>query len=578
MSFLIPDAALMNNIAILGKTGSGKTTVIKDEIEHIVPPGARVCILDPIKSDYWGLTSSANGKRPGLPFQILGGSRGHVPLHPSSGAAVAEIVASGALPLSILDMSDFEGAGDHSRFFVDFAKTLFKKIRGVVHLVIDEAHIFAPKERTHGEESFSVFHAKRLATAGRTKGIRLIVATQRIQELHNAVLGSCETMVAMRFTFPADQKPVMNWLKDAIADKTKISEVEDSLSKLKKGEAWLCSGELELFERVQFPICKTFDNTKTPDGEEKNNAPKLAPVNVEKLRAILGNAVIEAEASDPKKLKEKLAAANAEIQKLQKAKPPAPPVASPAKIDDKALHAARQEGIAEGYRVGWSAADRDAWDRAVMAMAKVYQHAMKNIEIPFPEFVAMAPQRVPKAPSRDPIRDSVISADVIRATVIRPDVPFQNAGANIPKGEMAILILINDYAPVARDQLTILSGYTASSRDTYIQKLSAKGFIQISSIGISPTPEGIEALPSNYEPLPKGDALREMWMRKLPAGEQKTLAVICAAYPLAIDRERISAETGYTRSSCDTYLQKLKARRLWEKIGKDVRASEALFG
>jgi hypothetical protein len=69
--------------------------------------------------------------------------------------------------------------------------------RGVVYLVIEEAHELAPKERAgFGAENMAIHWAKKLATAGRSKGIRLIVATQRVQALHNAVLGSCETLIA----------------------------------------------------------------------------------------------------------------------------------------------------------------------------------------------------------------------------------------------------------------------------------------------------------------------------------------------------------------------------------------------
>jgi len=49
-----------------------------------------------------------------------------------------------------------------------------KRMRGVVYLVLEEAHEFAPKERTGiGAESMAIHYAKQLATAGRSKGIRI---------------------------------------------------------------------------------------------------------------------------------------------------------------------------------------------------------------------------------------------------------------------------------------------------------------------------------------------------------------------------------------------------------------------
>jgi hypothetical protein len=282
-------------------------------VEQVVAGEARVCVLDPIKSDWWGLTSSADGKRAGLPFQILGGPRGHVPLHSSSGKAIGEIVASGALPLSIIDMADFEPGGQ-AKFFVDFAPTLIRKMRGVVYLVIEEAHLFAPKERSGiGSENMSIHWAKTIATAGRSKGIRLILVTQRTQALHNALLGSCETMIAHRMSAPADQEPVVKWLK-ANTDKATTEKVASSLSSIPTGSGWLCSGEEKIFELVKFPRIHTYDNSATPTGDAAIGEVKTASVDPEKLRAIIGDAVKTAEANDPAALKKQIA----ELQRQNK--------------------------------------------------------------------------------------------------------------------------------------------------------------------------------------------------------------------------------------------------------------------
>jgi uncharacterized protein len=292
LTYPIPASALQQHIAILAKTGAGKTTTAKGVVEHVVSidPGARVCILDSIKSDWWGLISSADGKKPGLPFNILGGPHGHVPLNASAGKAIGELVGSGALPLSIVDMADFEPGGVQ-KFFADFAPALMKAMRGVLYLVLEEAHEFAPKERAgFGGENMSVHYAKKLATAGRSKGIRLIVVTHRVQSLHNAVLGSCDTLIAQRLTAPADQEPVIKWLK-ANASKDVVEKVAASLSSLPTGTGWIVSGEAQLFERAQFPMIATFDNSKTPTAD--SSAPKsiaTAKVDLDHLRKIVAEA------------------------------------------------------------------------------------------------------------------------------------------------------------------------------------------------------------------------------------------------------------------------------------------------
>lgn len=300
----IPEEVLRHHTAVVGKTGSGKTSTEKLIIEQVVAAGARVCVLDTAKSDWWGLTSSASGRSAGLPFQILGGPKGHVPLHSSAGKAIGQLVGSGKLPLSIVDMADFEPGGIQ-RFFVDFAQSLFKSVRGVVYLVIEEAHEIAPKERAgFGAENMAIHWAKKLATASRTKGIKLIVATQRVQALHNAVLGSCETLIVHRLTMDADQEPVLKWLKGA--SKEKASVVGESLASLPTGTGWLCSGEAQLFEKVAFPKFKTYDNTATPDHDTAEVDVKMATVDQVALRALIGEEVTKAEADDPKKLRERI--------------------------------------------------------------------------------------------------------------------------------------------------------------------------------------------------------------------------------------------------------------------------------
>lgn len=158
--------------------------------------------------------------------------------------------------------------------------------------------------------------------------------------------------------------------------------------------------------------------------------------------------------------------------------------------------------------------------------------------------------------------------------------------ASLRRGELAVLRVIRQTSevggqvPVGRSELTVLTGYKRSSRDTYLQKLSAGRLIENCGDGFLVTRRGCEVLDSlgDYTPLPKGDELRDYWLDRLPEGESTILAVVCGRHPLPCTRDEISAATSYRRSSRDTYLQRLASRRLVHISNAGVRASPLLFG
>jgi len=101
---------------------------------------------------------------------------------------------------------------------------------------------------------------------------------------------------------------------------------------------------------------------------------------------------------------------------------------------------------------------------------------------------------------------------------------------------------------------------------------------QAAGTQIQATAAGIVALGATFEPLPTGHALWEWWRARLPLGERRVLEVLVAAGGVAVEREAVSAETGYKRSSRDTYLQRLAARRLVVAARDGVAATGKLFG
>lgn len=583
MTYPIPDSVLVHHAAFLGKTRSGKTSSAKTAVERFAAAGERVCILDPIKSDWWGLTSSPDGRSPGLPFQILGGPHGHVPLHSTSGKVIGELVGSGALPLSIIDMALFEPGG-LQRFFCDFADTLMRKQRGVLHLVIEEAHEFAPKERTgFGSENMAIHFAKKLATAGGSKGIRLIVATQSVQQLHNRVLGSCETMVAHRLTAPADQKPVVDWLK-ANVQKGLAAEIAQSLASLPTGTAWVCSGEAQLFEKVAFPRIATFDNSATPMSDDEAAKVTTAPVDIERLRGLIGDAVAEVEANDPKRLKAEIARLTREL------------AANKGGGADEAelirIEGERDDLLGEVERLTierdkFKSASEEYWRRIKACGHALGYRSMDDLDDE--EWAASLKQIPAAAPAREtrpiaPGRDSAASGGARQA----PAAPVRRSPAapsdgEVPAGCAKPLAALAAVYPsgLTEPQWATAAGYKRSGGTwgTYKSRLRGADLIESREGRWFATEAGASAVGDVELPPPPGPDLVRWWAAKLP-GTSKMAEALIEAWPQTMSREGLADALGMAASggSFGTYLSRLAGPGLIERGRDGVRLSVEVMG
>jgi hypothetical protein len=490
-AFPIPELALEQHIAVLGKTGSGKTSTAKLIIEHVVAEGYRVCVLDPIKSDWWGMISSADGKRPGLPFTVLGGPRGHAPLPAKSGKVLGELVAHGKLPLSIMDMADFR-PGEHQAFFIAFAETLMRKMKGVLYLVMEEAHFLAPKEQAGvGQENLSVYWAKMLATAGRSKGVRLIVLTQRTQALHNALLGSCDTMVVHRLTAPADQKPVKDWLKANVSDASIIKSVDEGMSSISTGSGWLCAGEAKTFKFVKWPRIATFDNSATPDKDGDRREVKTAGVDLDALKALIGDAVADVEANDPTKLKAEIAKLQRELAARRKHPAAAPPAAP---VDEAKLQKLRDDAFQVGFKQGAQSREAEieeaysaGADAVLAAAGDALAKARTRIAPPKPKAIAAPPRNVTPAKSL-PAPSKVVSTKAPpKPSAARATPPTDLAG--IGSGHMRLLEALAFWESLGidmptRDQVAGAAGFAPGGTfRAYVGKLSGAGLVENAGVG-----------------------------------------------------------------------------------------------
>ncbi len=587
---IIPAAALAQHIAILGKTGSGKTFAARAVIvEPLLEAGRRVAIVDPTGA-WWGLRSSPDGTRPGYPVLILGGDHGDVPLSPDSGGAVASLSAEQGFSL-VADTSLLT-VGERTRWFIDFAGALYRLNKSPLNLVLDEAHVFAPQGKVPDPQTGRMLHAANaLASGGRSRGIRLTMITQRPQKLHKDALTSADTLIVLRVLAPQDRKAVEDWIAGADSP-IKGREVLASLAQLQRGEGWVWYPEGSHLERVRFPSIATFDSSATPVDGAAIAEPTVARIDMEAVRAALGEDLKKAQEADPVWLLAELKKARFQINQGFT-------------IDDK--RKCYFDGFIAGEKVGFSTAQsyfRKLFDQGrtlpiiptavAMDFAKAYivggdppqlndpivrvapvagQHERdfqdtykvgvalkKNTVVPLPTmkeiYKAAEPEDWKSAPGNPGQRHPAVKAGLAR---------IMTALAQCSTGLTAKQIGIRG-----------LIAATSGTFSSYIKTARDHGWIE----GTRPfvlTPAGLIAL-GEYVPLPTGEALRRHWVGELESGAARLFQVVCDFYPAAMSREAAGKAAGLSPSSgtFSKYLAKLRDLELID-VGNGLRASDDLF-
>lgn len=295
------------HMAIIGKTGSGKSYAARRVVEHLLDLDRRVCILD-YTGVWWGLRSFSRG-RGGYPVVIFGGDKHDVPLNDTMGSPLGRWVAENDVPC-IIDMDGMTIGAQH-RFVTAFLESLYQYNRRTLHLVIEEIDEFAPQTTVHGMERL-VGAVSRIFQRGRKKGFRAIAITQRPANCHKRILAQCNGLIAMRLVAPQDRKAVSEWIRGQ-ADEESGKGVINSLPNLPIGECWLWFPELDILSTYKFDRIKTLDTMKAPEHSDDSKPVQLTRINLDEIRKTFSDAIEKASQDDPVVLKKKLAELRAEM-------------------------------------------------------------------------------------------------------------------------------------------------------------------------------------------------------------------------------------------------------------------------
>lgn len=568
MKPLIPAPALEQHIAVLGKTGSGKTFAAKASIiEPVLAAGRRVGIVDPTDA-WWGLRSSRDGKGAGFPVLVLGGDHGDLPLPANGGAAVARLLIEQRV--NLVACTKRLTVGERTRWFIDFAGTINRINKSPLHLVLDEAHNFAPQGKVPDPDTGKMLHAANaLASEGRSKGIRLTMITQRPQKLHKDTLTCAETLIAMRVLAPHDRLAVEDWIKGC-GDMAAGKEVLNSLASLQKGEGWVWYPEGGHLARVKFPQIKTFDSSATPTEGHELEAPKgAAEIDLTEIRTAMAEAVKEAEANDPKLLRAELSKVRADLAKALKNH------AGDLTADPKVIAAAEDRGRAAGWNAALTAmqpiADRfGTLSDAVWEAASGFQTDLKRQQKAAPP--APLPSR-----SQARVDRPVFPPEGSRA---RGNGGAAPSGEALTKAERLILTALAQYQDGrSRVQVAVLTCYAADGGGfkNALGALRTAGRIDGTGDCLVITDAGRTAL-GDFTPLPHGDALLQHWYRQLGKAERKALESLVEVYPRTLSKAQLASLSGYDEDG-GGFKNALGRLRTLELVkGKaEIKASEDLF-
>lgn len=547
--FTLPVDVVTEAMAILAKRGSGKTYCAAVLTEQIVKAGQQVCVIDPTGA-WWGLRSSADGEGDGLPFVIFGGKHADVPLQETAGKLIADLLVDEQI-LAVIDLSLMSKSAAR-RFMADFLERIYQRNSEPLHIVIDEADLFAP-QRAAAEMARLLGAMEDLVRRGRLKGLGVTLITQRPAVIHKDVLSQVEILIVLRLTGTHDVKAIDEWVQ-LHADHEEAAVIKQSLPSLPRGTGWFWSPAMDLRTRVAIGSRWTFDSSKTPKVGERRIEPKrFAPVDLAALGEQMAELAQSAAGDDPKALRARVAELERELGRLtdqlegEKAKNKIP------SVTPEAVHRAMAQ-INDDMR---ALAERTMTVMAELGrsitpekMGEAFRRAMpEGVAITGAHAKSPAPEVSVAVPADRPDLEPKAAPKPARAPARTPP------AGGLPKAQAAILAaLVQAVTPrspfVTRARLSLLTGYSArsSSFKNAIGALRTAGLIEGTGDMLAPLPEGRRAA-GPQSPLPEGDDLLHYWAQRLPSAQRAILYAVADQYPRRLSADEIARLTPYSPTS-----------------------------
>lgn len=541
----LPNDSVTKTFAIIAQRRKGKTYTANVMAEEMVAADIPWVALDPTGA-WWGLRSSADGKKPGLPVYVFGGDHGDLPLERTAGKVIADLVVDHP-GWYILDFSHFESKEAERQLATDFAERFYRRkgqSKTPVHLFVDEADMFAPQRTPSGDQRMlGAFES--IVRRGGIRGIGTTLITQRAAVLNKNVLEQIDVLIALRTVGPNDRKAIAGYV-EANGSPEQQAELMGSIASLDLGEAWVWEPGEDLFQRVKIRQRRTFNSSATPDSSVPAPVTTLAPVDLEKLRDKMAATIERAESEDPKALRRRIA--DLEVQLRDRPEPETRIVERPI-LTDEQMGVLREVG-------GWL-------QKIVPEMADVISGPAK---LPAPIIY----HRPGSATLPPPKAKEPVDADT-------------NVATKITGGAQRMLDVLGSRYPMTftKSQLAALAKMSPRSGTfgTYMGLLRSQSLISQDGDQISLTERGRERVGNTSSVPQTTDQVLEMWRGNLMGGARRMFEVLIENYPNILSREELAEATELSSRSgtFGTYLGMLRRNGLIEDSQGGIRASDSLF-
>lgn len=571
----LPLEVVTEATAIVATRGAGKSSASAVLVEEAFGLGVQAVVLDRT-GVYHGLRSSRRGNGAGLAIYVLGGPNGDAPLETNAGVLIADLIVDTGHSF-VLDLSDFSKSAA-VRFAADLLERLYDRKarnRSTLLAVIDEAHFYAPQTPRGGFKGDSarlMGAMEDIVGLGRSRGLGVVLTTQRTQALNKAILDLIETLLVMRMLSPRARAAVRDWIHEKHEEDEQ--GIIPSLDSLPTGEAWVWSPLRGILSRVKIRRIQTFDSYATPKpGETRVEPTARAQLDLDALGDQIRATAERAKENDPGELQRRLAAA----EKLARDQAEQIDALARAEVVEREVRVdVVEESTLETLRAlvaaGQAAADRmggyvhdlsAAIDEIGTRLDRVAESGREKAA---PRASTPAPRQAERStPPPTPAREGRTSAP-------RPDT---NGHGDVGTSARRILETLARHHPVrlTPGQVATLSGRKprGGSWNTAIAELRRAGYLDDDGSTYAATGDGLDAAGVSAGGLSLDD-----WREALPSTSRDLLDILVEAGPL--DAAELAARAGRQArgGSWNTAVATLVRNGLVVRDGGSLRVAEGV--